>query len=163
MKAKVKTTRSERASTPGRSARVAGSASVSRGSEAKRLMAEAELARRRSRAPYSDCRVGAALLTAGGRVIHGCNVENASYGLSMCAERNAVFKAVSEGEQKFVAVAVTAGPGRTASPCGACRQVLHELSAEIRVYWRDQSGRIMRRTLTRLLPYPFDLEPKRRQ
>lgn len=124
---------------------------------AEALMAEAERARRRAYAPYSRFRVGAALLLADGRVVHGCNVENASYGLSICAERNALWKAVSEGARDFVAVAVTAGPGHGAEPCGACRQVLHEFAPGLRVYWRDHRGGIVRRRLTALLASPFDL------
>jgi cytidine deaminase len=124
-------------------------------------MAEAERARRRSYAPYSRFTVGAALLTAGGRVVHGCNVENASYGLSVCAERNAVWKAVSEGLHDFVAIAVTARAGHGAPPCGSCRQVLQEFAPEVRVLWRDARGRIVERPLTTLLPDPFEF-PERR-
>jgi cytidine deaminase len=120
-----------------------------------RLMAEAEKARARAYAPYSKFAVGAALLTRGGRVIHGCNVENASFGLSICAERNAVWKALSEGEREFVAVAVTAGRSGGASPCGACRQVLHEFAPDLVVYWRDGRGGIVRAKLARLLESPF--------
>lgn len=127
----------------------------------RELMLEAEKARSRAYAPYSKFRVGAALLTASGRVIRGCNVENASFGLSICAERNAVWKAVSEGENEFVAVAVTARAGRGASPCGACRQVLHEFSPRMWVYWRDARGRIIRRRLEALLDAPFDLRKGR--
>ncbi len=118
------------------------------------LMAEAELARLAAYAPYSRFQVGAALLTADGRVIRGCNVENASYSLTLCAERNAVFKAVSEGARAFVAIAVTAGPGRSASPCGSCRQVLYEFSPEIRVHWRD-GNRVVTRRIEQLLARPF--------
>jgi cytidine deaminase len=118
-------------------------------------MAEAERAREHAYAPYSKLRVGAALLTRAGRIVHGCNVENASFGLSICAERNAVWKAVSEGERDFVAVAVTAGPSSTASPCGACRQVLREFSADLRVYWRGAGGRLEKDTIENLLRRPF--------
>lgn len=121
------------------------------------LMAEAEVARRTSYAPYSKFRVGAALLTRDGRVVHGCNVENASLGLTICAERNAVWKAVSEGSREFVAVAVTAGEGGGASPCGACRQVLHEFSPATIVVWRDSRGRIVSRALGKLLDRPFSM------
>ena len=118
-------------------------------------MAEAERARAQAYAPYSKFRVGAALLTRGGRIVHGCNVENASFGLSICAERNAVWKAVSEGERDFVAVAVTAGGAGGASPCGACRQVLHEFAPGLVVYWRDGSGRLKRDRIGDLLRKPF--------
>ena len=123
-----------------------------------RLMAEAERARLRAYAPYSRFKVGAALLTASGRIIHGCNVENASFGLSICAERTAVFKAIGEGERDFVAIAVTAEPKQSASPCGACRQVLHEFAPDLRVFWRVQGGRVLERPLRALLDHAFDFE-----
>lgn len=126
-------------------------------------MAEAERARLQAYSPYSGFAVGAALLARDGRIFLGCNVENASYGLSICAERNAVFRAIGEGEDDFVAVAVTAGPGNTASPCGSCRQVLHEFAPGLRVYWRDASGRIVQRRLANLLAQPFDLKKRRKR
>jgi cytidine deaminase len=122
------------------------------------LMAAADRARRRAYAPYSRFPVGAAILLRDGRVVTACNVENASYGLAVCAERNAVFKAVSEGDREFVAVAVTAREGRGAPPCGSCRQVLHEFAPDILVFWRDARGRIVRRKLGVLLAMPFDLK-----
>ena len=121
----------------------------------ERLMEEAERAREQAYAPYSEFSVGAALLTRDGRVVHGCNVENASFGLSICAERNALWKAVSEGERRFTAIAVTAGRDGGASPCGACRQVMQELAPGIAVYWRDGEGRLVRDTIEGLLPRPF--------
>jgi cytidine deaminase len=120
------------------------------------LLDEADRARARAYAPYSGFSVGAALLSTSGRVFRGCNVENASYGLAMCAERSAVFKAVSEGEHEFVAVAISAGKGKPAPPCGACRQVLHEFSPRLQVHWRDAHGRIVSVPLARLLARPFD-------
>ncbi len=120
-----------------------------------RLMARAERARTLAYAPYSRFRVGAALLTDDGRVIVAANVENASFGLSMCAERNAVFKAVSEGARGVVAVAVTAGPTRAASPCGACRQVLFEFGPDIAVYWRHKGGAVVESRVRDLLPHGF--------
>jgi cytidine deaminase len=119
------------------------------------LLEAADLAREAAYAPYSRFPVGAALLTRGGRVLHGCNVENSSFGLSMCAERTALLKAVSEGERDFVAVAITAGPGAVPTPCGACRQVLHEFAPGLWVYWRDAAGRIVGRKLEELLASPF--------
>jgi cytidine deaminase len=88
-------------------------------------------------------------------VFRGCNVENASFGLSICAERNAVWKAVSEGARDFVAVAIAAPPGSGASPCGACRQVLQEFAPELVVHWRDARGRRVSAPLRELLPRPF--------
>ena len=97
------------------------------------LMQLAEEARKRSYCPYSHFAVGAALLTKSGKVYTGCNIENASYTPTICAERTAVFKAVSEGEKEFVTIAVIGGPagekGRFCAPCGVCRQVLREFCA----------------------------------
>jgi len=120
------------------------------------LMREAMKARDASYSPYSRFAVGAALLGASGKVHHGCNVENASFGLTCCAERTAAFKAVSEGEQEFLAVAVTARSGHGAPPCGACRQVLAEFSPSMWVYWRDPRGRVLKKRLSALLPDMFD-------
>lgn len=120
------------------------------------LLDEAMKARETSYSPYSRFAVGAALLSASGRVHRGCNVENASFGLTCCAERTALFKAVSEGEQEFVAIAVTARTGHGAPPCGACRQVLAEFSPDMLVYWRDMRGRVLEKKLSALLPDRFD-------
>jgi cytidine deaminase len=123
----------------------------------KMLIAEAERALENAYAPYSRFKVGAALLTRSGRVYPGCNVENASFGLAICAERNAVFRAVCDGERDFVAVAIVDAQGHGASPCGACRQVMHEFAPGLLVYWRDARGRIVRKRLSQLLGSPFDL------
>ena len=136
-----------------------GAVSVSDGE----LVAAAKAARALAYAPYSGFRVGAALLTEDGVVIPAGNVENASYGLAVCAERNAVWKAVSEGARDFAAIAVTAREGHGAPPCGSCRQVLHEFAPHIQVYWRDAGGRIVRRRLDALLAMPFDLKPRKRR
>lgn len=103
-------------------------------SEKRELIQAALDAREFAYAPYSGFRVGAALLARDGRIFTGCNVENAAYGPSNCAERTAVFKAVSEGARDFTAIAVTGGPGESApesytAPCGVCRQVLMEFCA----------------------------------
>jgi len=121
----------------------------------QRMMREAEDARRQSYSPYSHFAVGAALLTRDGRIITGTNIENASYGLAVCAERVALWKAVSEGTREFVAIAIAAEPGSAASPCGACRQVLHEFAPGLWVTWRDTNGRIVGRKLDELLASPF--------
>jgi cytidine deaminase len=113
----------------------------------------ARRARRSAFAPYSRFRVGAALLGRSGRIYTGCNVENASYGLTICAERTAVAKAVSEGEREFVAIAVASGPG--VSPCGACRQVLIEFGIDLEVILVDGRGRSTKTTLKKLLPRAF--------
>jgi cytidine deaminase len=124
----------------------------------KELMAEAVKARRRAYAPYSRFPVGAALLAKDGRIFHGCNVENVSFGLTICAERSAVWQAISQGVREFTAIAVTARDGRGAPPCGSCRQVLHEFAPNAWVYWRDARGHILKRRLTELLPSAFRLE-----
>ena len=114
------------------------------------LIALAAQARERAYAPYSQFAVGAALLAKSGRVYTACNVENVSYGLSVCAERAAVFKAISEGEREFEAIAVVTKTGVT--PCGACRQVLREFGEDIRVIVADASGRYRVFSLRELLP-----------
>lgn len=128
------------------------------------LMREAVKARGRAYAPYSKFPVGAALLLADGSVVHGCNVENASYGLAACAERTAMWKAISEGKRGFVAIAITAREGEGAPPCGSCRQVLHEFAPHLRVVWRSAAGRLQERPLHELLPNAFrfaNATPKR--
>ena len=122
------------------------------------LMKEAEHARRRAYAPYSHFPVGSALLARDGTIILGCNVENASYGLTVCAERNAVFQAVVRGIEDFVAIAVTAREGKGAPPCGACRQVLHEFAPQLRVIWRNSRGALVEERLDQLLPHAFVLK-----
>ncbi len=126
----------------------------------ERALADAAIAARdAAHAPYSEYRVGAALLCADGTVVAGCNVENASYGLTVCAERNAVFAAVAAGERRFTAVAVATEDG--GSPCGACRQVLREFcpppqDRRFGILLVDGKGRIKRRrTLAELLPESF--------
>lgn len=118
-------------------------------------MAEARAARDRAYAPYSRFQVGAALLADDGRVIPGANVENASYGLSMCAERTAAFRAASEGARRLVAVAVVASNEEPTWPCGACRQVLWEFGPEMVVVSEGSGGRREERRLADLLPDAF--------
>lgn len=113
-------------------------------------------ARERAQAPYSRFKVGAALKTRTGEIVTGCNIENASYGLTMCAERVAVFKAVSEGLSDFDAVAVVADSKRLAPPCGPCRQILWEYCGDIVVHLSDLKGRSRTLRLSELLPLPFD-------
>jgi len=120
---------------------------------AEELIGLAREARQRAYAPYSRFAVGAALLGRSGRVYTACNVENVSYGLSICAERAAVFKAVSEGEQEFEALAVVTSVG--GSPCGACRQVLAEFNYNMTVYVADTEGQYRAFTVEELLPEAF--------
>ena len=110
--------------------------------------------------PYSKFRVGAALLGEDGEVYTGCNVENASYGLSICAERAAVFNAVGSGCRKFIALALAGGKKQPATPCGACRQVLAEFCPpEMPVFYADlKDGEISETTVGELLPLAFAKE-----
>ena len=116
----------------------------------------ARQARRRAHAPFSRFKVGAALRTRTGEVVTGCNVENASYGLTLCAERVAVFKAVSEGIRGFEAIAVVADSRRLTAPCGPCRQILWEFCGDIWVRMENLRGRGVTRRMSELLPMPFD-------
>jgi cytidine deaminase len=120
------------------------------------MTALAREARERAQAPYSRFRVGAALKTRTGEIVTGCNIENASYGLTMCAERVAVFKAVSEGLDDFDVVAVVAESRRLAPPCGPCRQILWEYCGDVLVHMADLKGRSRTMRLSELLPMPFD-------
>ncbi len=117
------------------------------------LIAQAVEARKRAYTPYSHYKVGAALLGKSGKVYLGCNVENASYGHTVCAERTAVLKAVSEGEREFEAIAVVTRNG--GSPCGACRQVMAEFAPELTIYIADKNGEYRTTTLSDLLPDMF--------
>lgn len=120
----------------------------------QRLVALAIQARQNAYAPYSNYQVGAALLTQSGKLFTGCNVENAAYPDGICAERVAVFKAVSEGEREFSAIAVVTSNGGT--PCGSCRQVLAEFALDITVLIADADGKICQECLlSDLLPGAF--------
>lgn len=120
------------------------------------LILQAAHAREKAYAPYSGFAVGAAVLTASGRVITGCNVENASYGLTVCAERVALFKALSEGIRDFRKLAVVADTVELTFPCGACRQVLWEFSPDVVVIVANLRGDRKTHPLRELLPAPFD-------
>lgn len=123
-------------------------------SERQDLIRQASDVRKNAYAPYSGYSVGAALLSASGQVFTGANVENAVYPLTMCAERNAVFKAVSAGEQSFQAIAVVTRDGGT--PCGSCRQVLSEFGLETVVIVADETGAVHQETtVAQLLPHAF--------
>ena len=123
----------------------------------RKLLAAAKAAQHNAHAPYSKFRVGAALLTKSGKVYAGVNVENASYGLTNCAERVAVGKAVSEGHRKFQAIAVVA-PSTALSPCGACRQVLAEFGDCVVICADSRNTRRVRiHLLSELLPHTFKL------
>lgn len=120
------------------------------------LVAAATAARDRAFAPFSRFQVGAALEADDGSIVAGCNVESASYGLTMCAERVAVFKGVSEGRRNFKRVAVVTDTETPTPPCGACRQVLWEFAPDAEVILANLSGTVLRFTMRELLPAAFD-------
>ena len=120
------------------------------------LISAASRARENAHAPYSQFRVGAALRANSGRIFTGCNIENSSFGLTVCAERVAVFKALSEGERRFDAIAVVADTERLTPPCGACRQILWEFCRDAEVVLANLSGQITMRRVPDLLPDAFD-------
>ncbi len=120
------------------------------------LIAAARTAREHAHAPYSNFRVGAAVRAKSGRIFTGCNVENATFGLTLCAERVAMFKAISEGERGFDAVAVVADTETLTPPCGACRQILWEFCGDAEVVLANLNGKVERYRLSALLPKPFD-------
>lgn len=122
----------------------------------RELFQQAIKAREYSYSPYSNYKVGAALLTAASNVYKGCNIENAAYTPSICAERNAVFKAVSEGETDFVAIAVATSNG--GAPCGVCRQVMREFSPDLIVIIGNTEGEYLVVSLSDLLPHSFGPE-----
>jgi cytidine deaminase len=125
----------------------------------KKLLEEAKKAREFAYVPYSRFPVGAALLCEDGEVIYGCNIENASYGLTNCAERTALFKAISEGKTKFTAIAVVADTPGPVSPCGACRQVLAEhCPPDMKVILGNLKGETLETTVKDLLPGAFGRE-----
>jgi cytidine deaminase len=120
------------------------------------LIEAAKQARENAHAPYSNFRVGAAVRSASGRIFGGCNVENATYGLTMCAERVAIFKAVSEGERGFSAIAVVTDTELLTPPCGACRQLIWEFCGDIPVSMANLKGKIEVLQMRELFPRPFD-------
>ncbi|ANU11232.1 hypothetical protein A1A1_03392 [Planococcus antarcticus DSM 14505] len=127
--------------------------------EKEQLMKQAIAARSNAYVPYSKFPVGAALLTTDGKVYLGCNIENAGYSMTNCAERTAVFKAVSEGDKTFMALAVSADTPGPVSPCGACRQVLAEFCApDMPVYLTNLKGDVQETTISELLPGAFSTE-----
>ena len=119
------------------------------------LIRVAALARQRAYAPYSKYKVGAAIRTKRNKVHSGANVENASYGLTVCAERTAAFAAVNAGDSAFDAIAIVIDDERLPTPCGACRQVLAEFSPQMRVILATTGGKRKVTTLGELLPNPF--------
>ena len=120
------------------------------------LIAAARQAREFAHAGYSNFKVGAALETAGGAVVTGCNIENATYGLTICAERVAMFKALSDGHREFRRIAIVADTANPTPPCGACRQILWEFGGDLEVILASLTEESGRHQLRDLLPLPFD-------
>jgi len=120
------------------------------------LIDAAMAARERAHAPYSNFRVGAAVEDASGLIHTGCNIENATYGLTICAERVAIFKAISEGARNFVRVAVAADTDALTPPCGSCRQILWEFCGDIEIVLVNLAGKSETLQLGSLFPRPFD-------
>lgn len=106
-------------------------------------------------APYSKFKVGAALLTKSGKIFTGCNIENSSYGASVCAERVAIFKAVSEGENEFELLVVATKTEEPSPPCGICRQVISEFSNDLPILLVNERGDVIETNIKELLPFPF--------
>ena len=122
--------------------------------ERQRLVQAARQARENAYAPYSNYKVGAALLTKDGTIFTGCNVENVSYSPTICAERVAITKAISEGQRQFVAIAVATSNG--GSPCGVCRQVMNEFAPDMLVIIADMEQIVAQLSVADLLPHSFD-------
>jgi len=123
--------------------------------EYRELVKAAQIAKISAYSPFSKFRVGAALLTTDGTIFTGCNIENSSYGLTICAERVAIFKAISSGASKFKAIAVVSDDFGFTPPCGACRQVLLELAGDIDFVMVNSKNRSRVLKITSLLPFAF--------
>ena len=120
----------------------------------KKLIQVARTAQKNAHAPYSNYKVGAAVLTKNDDIVTGCNVESSSYGLTCCAERTALYSAIAQGHKHFTELAVVTGNGGT--PCGACRQVIWDLCGDIPIFISDEDGNIEKTTSKELLPNAFD-------
>lgn len=118
-------------------------------------------AQKYSFSPYSHVCVGAAILTKENKIFTGCNIENASFGATICAERNAIFKAISEGEKEFKAIAITSNLDDFIYPCGICRQVLSEFSPDITIILKSKNNEIKVKTIKELFPNSFTLNEQR--
>lgn len=125
-------------------------------SEYDALIAAAKVSRENASAAFSNFRVGAALRATSGRIFGGCNVENATYGLTVCAERVAIFKAISEGERGFDAIAVVTDTDSLTPPCGACRQLIWEFCGDVPVILSNLKGKSEIIPMKALFPRPFD-------
>lgn len=136
--------------------RIAGKADARLQGDLHTMIALARRARDFAFAPFSRFKVGAAIRTRDGRIYTGCNVENASFSLTLCAERVAIFKAISEGTREFTQVVIVTDAAKLTPPCGACRQVLWEFAPEAEVILANVRGRTKRMKMAALLPSPFD-------
>lgn len=123
----------------------------------EKLLKEAKNAMLNAYAPYSKLKVGAAILTKKGNIYTGCNVENASYGLTVCAERNAISNAVLHNEKNFEAIAVITNSKYLRTPCGACRQVIYEFSKDVEIIISNSKGKIKKTNIKELLPKSFKI------
>ena len=124
------------------------------------LIGEAKRARENAVATFSNFKVGAALLTAGGTIYRGCNVENCTYGLTVCAERVALWTALAAGEREFTAIAVVTQSPAPSTPCGACRQLMWEFCGDIDVALANLDGAVVEYKLSELFPQPFGFIPE---
>jgi cytidine deaminase len=124
----------------------------------RELALEAREARINAHAPYSKFRVGSALLAKSGKIFTGCNIESSSYSLTICAERTAIFKAISEGERSFLAIAVVSDGHGYSAPCGACRQVLMDLAGNIDCIMINSKDQLKVMSLKSLLPFAFSMK-----
>lgn len=120
------------------------------------LIAAASKVRENAHAKFSNFKVGAAVRTPSGKIYTGCNIENATYGLTVCAERTAIFKAISEGERKFDAIAVVTDSDALTPPCGACRQIIWEFCGDVPVILANLQGTTETLRMSELFPKPFD-------
>ena len=125
-------------------------------SEYNALITAASKVRENARAKFSNFKVGAALHTPSGKIYTGCNVENATYGLTVCAERVAIFKAISEGERRFDSIAVVTDADTLTPPCGACRQIIWEFCGDVPVVLANLKGKVEVLHMSHLFPKPFD-------
>jgi cytidine deaminase len=125
----------------------------------RELLEAAQRARESAYAPYSRFKVGAAVWTESGQIFTGCNIENASYGLSICAERVAIFTAIAAGETKIVAIAIVTDAPAPSTPCGACRQVLAEFAPDSAVITGNLAGSAIVENIRDLFPRPFQFKP----
>jgi cytidine deaminase len=125
-------------------------------SDEESLIAAAKKSRENAHAKFSNFKVGAGLRASSGKIYGGCNVENATYGLTICAERVAIFKAISEGERKFDAIAVATDTDSLTPPCGACRQLIWEFCGDVPVILTNLKGKVETIRMRELFPKPFD-------